>query len=130
MARLPQREKGKNPLIVIVGPTASGKSELAVRLAKRFNGEVISADSRQLYKGLTIGTAKITRSEMRGIPHHLLDIASPKTRFTVARYQKHALKVIEAIQKKGKLPLVVGGSPFYIYAVVDGLLFPKIKPDY
>ena len=91
-------------LIVILGPTASGKTELAVKLAKKFNGEIVSADSRQVYKGLDIGTAKITKKEMQGISHHLLDVASPKQRFTVVRYQKLARKTIENMitsQQKG-----------------------------
>jgi tRNA dimethylallyltransferase len=119
-----------NKLIAIVGPTASGKSDLAVQLAQKFDGEIISADSRQVYKGLDIGSAKITREEMRGIPHYLLDIASPKRSFTVAQYQKLALKAIRKIQKKGKLPILVGGSSFYIYSVIDGIVIPEVKPDF
>jgi len=127
-------------LIVIVGPNASGKSELAVRLAKKFsarggsafggNGaEIISADSRQVYKGLDIGSGKITKKEMQGIPHHLLDIASPKRIFTVAQYQKLALKAIKNIWQREKLPIICGGTGFYVQAVVDGLIIPEIKPD-
>ncbi|MBU1014899.1 tRNA (adenosine(37)-N6)-dimethylallyltransferase MiaA [Patescibacteria group bacterium] len=116
-------------LVVIVGPTASGKSELAVKLALRFGGEIVSADSRQVYKGLDIGAGKITKKEMRGVPHHLLDVASPKRIFTVVQYRRRALKAIKDIQKRGKLPFLVGGSPFYIYAVANGLLFPEVPPD-
>jgi len=116
-------------LIVIVGPNASGKSELAVRLAKKFNGEVISADSRQVYKGLDIGSGKITKKEMRGIPHHLIDVISPKRTFTVAQYQKLALKAIKNIWQREKLPIICGGTGFYVQAVVDGLIIPEIKPD-
>jgi tRNA dimethylallyltransferase len=119
----------KNKLIVILGSTALGKSELAVKLAKKFNGEIISADSRQVYKGMDIGTSKITKKEMQGIPHHLLDIASPQRQFTVAQYQKKALKAIKKIYKKGKIPILCGGTGFYIQAVVDGLVIPKVKPD-
>jgi tRNA dimethylallyltransferase len=121
----------KSPkLIVILGPTASGKTELAVKLAKNFNGEIVNADSRQVYKGMDIGTAKPTKKEMRGVPHHLLDVASPKRKFTVAQYRKLALKAIERIQKKGKIPFLVGGTWFYIRAVVDGLVIPKVPPDW
>ena len=129
-------------LIVILGPTASGKSEMAVKLAlwlcsnrvkKKFkiNGaEIISADSRQVYKGMDIGTGKITKKEMKSIPHHLLNIASPKRKFTVVQYQKLALKTINEIFKKDKIPILCGGTGFYISAVIDGLIFPKIKPDW
>ena len=88
-----------NKLIIILGPTASGKTDLSVKLAKEFNGEVVSADSRQVYKGMDIGTGKITKKEMQEIPHYLLGVASPKTRFTVAQYQKFALMKIKIIQK-------------------------------
>jgi tRNA dimethylallyltransferase len=120
----------KPKLIVILGPTASGKTELAIKLAKKFNGEIINADSRQVYKGMDIGTAKPTKKEMKGIPHHLLDIASPKRKFTVAQYRKLALKAIEKIQKKGKIPFLVGGTWFYIRAIVDGLVIPEVPPDW
>ena len=116
-------------LVVIVGPTSSGKSALAVQLAKKFHGEIISADSRQVYKGLDIGSGKITQKERMGILHHLLDVASPKRRFTVSDYQKLAGKAILDIQKRNKLPFLVGGSPFYIYAVVDGWTIPEAKPN-
>jgi len=125
-----------------VGPNASGKSDLAVKLAKKFNGEVISADSRQVYKGMDIGTGKVPRDKLKikneklkiylhqGIPHHLLDVASPKRRFSVVQYQKKATEAIKKIQRKGKLPILCGGTGFYVQAVVDGLVFPKVKPDW
>ncbi|MCK5060057.1 MAG: tRNA (adenosine(37)-N6)-dimethylallyltransferase MiaA [Candidatus Pacebacteria bacterium] len=116
-------------LLVILGPTASGKSELAVKLAKKFNGEIISADSRQVYKGLDIGTGKITKKEMRGVPHYLLNVASPKNTFTVAQYKKQAEKAINKIIKKGKLPILCGGTGFYIQAVVDDISIPEVKPN-
>jgi tRNA dimethylallyltransferase len=116
-------------LIVVLGPTASGKSTLGVRLAKKFNGEIISADSRQVYKGLDIGSGKITKKEVRGVPHHLLNVASPKRRFTVSQYAKLTQKAITSIQKKDKIPFLVGGSPLYIYAVTDGWLIPEVKPN-
>ena len=119
-----------NKLIVILGPTASGKSDLAVKLAKRYKGEIISADSRQIYKGLDIGSGKITIREMKGVPHHLLSIANPKRKFTVAQFQKLALKKIREIQKKGKLPFLVGGTGFYIQSVVDGITIPEVKPNW
>jgi len=115
---------------VILGPTASGKSELAVKLAKKFNGEIVSADSRQVYKGMDIGTGKITKKEMQGIPHYLLDVASPKRRFTVSQYRKLVLKTINKIFKKGKIPILCGGTGFYIQAVVDGIVIPEVPPDW
>ncbi len=117
-------------LIVVLGPTASGKSEIGVRLARKFNGEVISADSRQVYIGMDFGTGKITKKEMKGIPHHLLDIASPKRKFTVAQYQKKAIDAIGKIHENYKVPILIGGTGFYIDAVIKGQSFPKIKPDW
>ena len=116
-------------LIVILGQTASGKSELAVKVAKKFQGEIISADSRQVYKGLDIGTAKIKKQEMKGIPHHLLSIVSPKRRYNVVSYQKAAYSAILAIFKRKHVPILVGGSPLYIYSVVDGWALPKVVPN-
>lgn len=120
----------KLKLIVILGPTASGKSELAIKLAQKFNGEIISADSRQVYRGMDIGTGKVTKKEMEGIPHHLLDISSPKKRFTVVRYRKLALRAINKIHERNKIPLLVGGTGFYIQAVIDGVIIPEVKPDW
>jgi tRNA dimethylallyltransferase len=120
----------KKKLIVVLGPTASGKTELAIKLAKKFNGEIVNADSRQVYKGMDIGTAKPTKKEMKGVPHHLLDVVSPKRKFTVAQYRKLALKAIEKIQKRGKIPFLVGGTWFYIRAIVDGLVIPEVSPDW
>lgn len=119
-----------NKLLVIVGPTASGKTDLSIKLAKKLNGEIISADSRQVYKGMNIGTGKVTRKEMQGIPHHLLDVVSAQTRFDVVKYKKKALKAIKDIQKRNKLPLLVGGTGFYIQSIVDGLILPSVKPDW
>ncbi len=119
-----------NKLIVILGPTASGKTDLSVKLAKKFNGEVISADSRQVYKGMDIGSGKITKKEMQGIPHYLLDVANPKRKFSVAQYQKLANKAIKNIQKRNNLPFLVGGTAFYIYSVIDKLIIPKVKPNW
>ena len=116
-------------IIVIVGQTATGKSALAIRLAKKLSGEIISADSRQVYKGLDIGTAKITKKEMRGVPHHLLDIVDPKKKFTVALYQQKTIYAIAEIMKRGKLPIICGGTGFYIDAVVNGVVFPEVSPN-
>jgi tRNA dimethylallyltransferase len=116
-------------IIVIVGPTASGKSDLAVFLAKKLNGEVISADSRQVYRGMDIGTGKITRREMRGVPHHLLDVASPKQTFTAAQYQKLGRAAIRKILVKNKIPIVAGGTGFYIDTLLYDYALPHVPPN-
>ncbi len=120
----------ENKIIAILGPTASGKTDLSIELAKKFNGEVVSADSRQIYKKMDIGSGKITKKEMQGIPHYLLSIANPKTRFSVAQYQKMALKAIKIIQAKNRIPFLVGGTGFYIQSVVDGIIIPEVKPNW
>lgn len=120
----------KVKIVVVLGPTASGKSSLAVKLAKRFDGEIVSADSRQVYEGMDTGSGKITEDEMMGIPHHLLDVASPKRNFSVGRYQKLAEKAIFDIARRGKVPILCGGTAFYIKAVTEGMSLPKIKPDW
>jgi tRNA dimethylallyltransferase len=99
-------------------------------LAKKFNGEIVSADSRQIYKGMDIGSGKITKKEMAGISHYLLDVANPKNRFSVAQYQKLALKAIKNIRAKNKIPILVGGTGFYIQSIVDGIVVPEVKPDW
>src|SRR3989338_8835928 len=104
-------------VIVILGQTAAGKSDLAVKIAKKINGEIISADSRQVYKNLNIGSGKITKKEMEGVPHHLLDVANPKIKFTVVKYQKLAISAMADIVKRGKTPIICGGTGFYIDAV-------------
>jgi tRNA dimethylallyltransferase len=113
-------------IVAVVGPTASGKSALAVEIAKKYNGEVISADSRQVYVGLNIGTGKITKKEMSGVQHHLLDVANPKTQFTVSTYKELADKAITEILSRGKLPIICGGTGFYIEAVVKNVLLPNV----
>src|SRR3989339_2068873 len=119
----------KPKILVILGPTASGKSSLAVKLAKKNNGEIISADSRQVYRNLDIGTGKITQKEMSGVPHHLIDIANPKHKFTVTEYQKLAIYAMAEIIKRGKTPIICGGTGFYIDAITKGVVFPKVPPN-
>lgn len=123
----------KPTVIVILGQTATGKSALAVKLAKKINGkngaEVISADSRQVYKYLDIGTGKITKKEMRGISHHLLDVVNPKHKFTVTEYQKKAIYAMADIISRGKTPIICGGTGFYIDAITKGVIFPEVPPN-
>src|SRR3990167_1192796 len=116
-------------ILVILGATATGKSDFAVKIAKRLNGEIISADSRQVYKGLDLGTGKITKKEMRGVPHWLLDVARPRLKFSVAQYKLLADKKIVEIIKRKKLPIIVGGTGLYIKAIVDNINFPEVKPN-
>lgn len=115
--------------MVISGPTASGKSTLAVKLAQKFSGEVISADSRQVYRGLDIATGKITTEEMQDVPHHLLDVADPDDDFSVSDYKELADRCIANIHDRGKLPIICGGTGFYIQAVVDDVVFPDVQPN-
>ncbi len=119
----------KPKVIVILGQTSTGKSALAVRVAKKFNGEIISADSRQVYKGLDIGSGKITQKEMRGIPHYLLDVVSPKKQFSVAQYKKLAEQKIKEILARGKTPILCGGTGFYLDAVTTGILLPEVPAN-
>lgn len=119
----------KIPLLVVAGATASGKTALAVRLAKRLDGEVVSADSMQIYKYMDIGTAKPTEEERDGVPHHLLDIVTPDVNFSVAQYCERAHKVIEDIVKRGKLPILTGGTGLYINSVVNDVKFEEAECD-
>lgn len=120
-------------IIVILGQTATGKSNLSVKIAKKLKGknkaEIISADSRQVYTGLDIGTGKITKKEMRGVPHHLLDVAKPKYKFSVAEYKNLAEIKIKEILSKGKTPIITGGTGFYIDAITKGVIFPEVPPN-
>jgi tRNA dimethylallyltransferase len=132
----------KPMIIVILGQTATGKSDLAVQIAKKIKGEIISADSRQVYKGLDIGTGKVPRDKFprtskletrtylhRGIPHYLLDVVSPKKKFTVVEYQKKANSAIAEILKKGKIPILCGGTGFYLDAITKGIILPEVPPN-
>ena len=129
MSKKPSPELVEGKILIVLGPTASGKSDLAVRLAKERNGEVISADSRQVYKGLDIGSGKITKKEMDGIPHHLLDVVSPNKIFTASDYARLARKAADDIIKRGKLPIICGGTGFYIDALLYGDSFAPVPPD-
>lgn len=124
-----KKQEEKSKIIVVLGPTASGKSDLAVKLAKKFCGEVVSADSRQVYIGLDIGTGKVTKHEMSGVPHYLLDVASAKRKFSVVEYKRLAEKAINDILRRGKVPIVCGGTGFYIQAIIDDVTFPEVLPD-
>lgn len=124
-----QRET-KIPLVVVAGPTASGKTALAVRLAQEFDGEVVSADSMQVYQQMQIATAKPGASEMQGVPHHLIDFVPPgRTSFSVVDYARLAHKTIREVHQRGKLPILAGGTGLYIQAVVDNLDFTEIRSD-
>lgn len=119
----------KRPLVAIVGPTAVGKSELAMELALALDGEVVSADSRQIYRFMDIGTAKPSREEQRLVRHHLVDIVDPDQEYTLADFQRGAYAAIDNILRRGKLPLLVGGTGLYVRAVLEGLIIPRIPPD-
>jgi tRNA dimethylallyltransferase len=120
---------GKPKIIVIVGPTASGKTALGIALAKQFDGEIISADSRQIYRAMDIGTAKPTQLEMAGIPHYLIDIKDPGEGYTVSEYKTDALVAINDVIERGHLPLLVGGTGLYIKAVLENLDIPNVEAN-
>jgi tRNA dimethylallyltransferase len=119
----------KPPLILIVGPTAVGKTELSIQLAERFNGEIVSADSRLFYRGMDIGTAKPSREEMARVPHHLIDIVNPDETLSLAVFQQKAKEIIADIHARGKLPFLVGGTGQYVRAVTEGWSPPEVTPD-
>lgn len=119
-----------NPILIsVVGTTASGKSGLGIDLAAHFGGEVVSADSRQVYRGLDLGTGKVTPEECRGVPHHLLDIIDPGTPFSMAEYQPLAYEAIDGILARGKVPFLVGGTGLYARAVTSGYRLVEVVPD-
>lgn len=120
----------KTKVLVILGPTATGKSDLAVEIAKEISSaEIISADSRQVYTGLDIGTGKITKKEMRGVPHHLLDVADARKSYSVVKFSEDANAAIAMISAQKKLPIICGGTGFYIEALIDGVIFPDVPPN-
>ncbi len=119
----------KKRIAVIAGPTASGKTELSLTLAERFNGEIVSADSMQIYRGMDIGTAKPSAAEQRRIPHHMLDVAEPGEDWSVSRYEKAAAECVENILQRGKLPILCGGTGLYINAVISGTGFQTNGAD-
>jgi len=127
----------KPKLLVILGPTASGKSDLAIKLAQKFKGEIISADSRQVYRGMDIGTGKVLRNRpspknkyySEGIRHHLLDVASPLIYFSLSQYQRLALKAIKEIWKRKKLPILCGGTGLYLSCLIEGWQLPNVPPN-
>lgn len=116
------------PLVVLVGPTASGKSALGIELARRLDGEIINADSMQLYRGMDIGTAKVTAAEAGEIPHHLLDVLEVTSEASVAAFQEQARQIIEQIRSRGRTPIMVGGSGLYVRAAIDVIEFPPTDP--
>lgn len=117
------------PLVAIVGPTAAGKSALAMALAPRFDGEIVGADSRHVYRGLDVGTGKPNAADRARIPHHLIDVVEPDAEFSVAHYQEQAAAAISGIHERGRLPLLVGGSGHYVRALLEGYRLPKVPPD-
>ncbi len=119
----------KPNILVICGPTASGKTALAAELALRFGGEVVSADSMQVYRRMDIGTAKPTQSEQRGVPHHMIDVAEPEENYSVARYVADAVPIVDGILARGKLPIIAGGTGLYIDHLVAGRQFAPFQPD-
>lgn len=119
----------KTPLLIVAGPTATGKSDSAVELALRMNGEVISADSMQVYRGMDIGSAKVTVEEMRGIPHHLIDCADPSENWNVVRFQKEARRAVQDIASRGRLPILCGGTGFYIQALLYDIDFTQMDEN-
>ena len=118
-----------NRLVAVVGPTGVGKSRLALRLAQTFSGEIVSGDSRQVYRHMNIGTAKPTPQELSLVSHHLIDIINPDEDFSLAQYQQLAYQAIEAIQQRHKLALIIGGSGLYLWSVVAGWGIPEVPPD-
>ena len=126
------KEGGRRPLpklIVVLGTTACGKSGLGVELARRFDGEIVSADSRQVYRGLDLGTGKVTQAERMGVAHHMLDVVDPNQSYSVADFQRGAYDAIDAIRARGRTPFLVGGTGLYVRAVTEGFTFADARPD-
>lgn len=122
--------KNKKPrLVAIIGPTASGKSALAISIAKKFKGEIVSADSRQIYKGMDVGTAKPTKKEIATVKHHLIDIKNPNENYSAAEYKRGAIEAVDGAIERGKLPILVGGTGLYISAIVNNWEIPQIKEN-
>lgn len=119
----------KKPLIVLAGPTAVGKTSLSIRLAKEVGGEIVSADSMQVYRGMDIGSAKITQEEMEGVPHHLIDVLEPTEEFNVVLFQKLAKEALQGIYRRGKIPILTGGTGFYIQALLYDIDFTETGGD-
>src|SRR5688572_17605026 len=115
-------------IVVVAGPTAVGKTRLGIELALRCNGEVVNADSRYLYRGIDIGVAKPDITERRGVPHHLIDVCEPSGDMSLATYQELAMQAIASIHAQGRLPILVGGTPLYINAVIEGWRIPHVPP--
>ncbi len=114
-------------VVAVIGPTATGKTSISIRLAKLFNGEIVSADSRQVYKGMNLGTGKVLKKEMEGIKHHLLDVASPTKQYTVAKYKNDSEKAVLQVFKNNHLPIICGGTGFYVDALLEGIILPEVK---
>ena len=125
---LPESQNGLPPLLVIAGPTAVGKTALSLALGARFDGEIVSADSRLFYRGMDIGTAKPAPAEMAGVPHHLIDIRDPDETVTLGEYQDLAYAAIDSIHRRGHLPILAGGTGQYVQAVVEGWGIPRVPP--
>ena len=126
---MPSTEKPQ-PLIVIIGPTAVGKTEISIQLAERLKGEIISADSRLFYRGMDVGTAKPTPEEQKRVPHHLINIVKPDQTWSLAMFQREVFQVIEQIHHRKKLPFLVGGTGQYIRAVTEEWEIPEAAPDH
>jgi len=123
-------EEEKPAIVAVIGPTASGKTALSIPLAKEINGEIISADSRQIYKHMDIGTDKIHESQMQGVHHHLIDIVDPAERFSLSDYKRLAIKSINEIHRRKKVPIICGGTGLYINAIIQDYQVPPVPPDY
>lgn len=122
-------KSAKNPLVVILGPTASGKTAISLKIAREIDGEIISTDSRQIYRGLEIGSDVLPLKDRKGIPHHMIGIVTPDKAYSLAEYRRDALEIIEQIKKRKKIPMLVGGTGLYISSIIEEYDVPKIPPD-